>query len=285
MSELQVLSELPNVGKLIAKAAATSLGRPGPETGLPERTLLVGDYQQELERLAAYCRVCGFAVSDRVPATWLHVLTFPLQAQLMAERDFPFPLAGIVHVTNKITMHRPVELSEALRLAVRSENLQPHRKGVTFDLVGEIHVGEELVWSGRSNYLAGKAKLPGEPVAPERESAPEAAPSQVWRLPADLGRQYAWVSGDINPIHLHPLSARLFGFPRPIIHGMWTHARALAAFGGQLPAAYSVRVQFTKPILLPKKVKFAADGEGATRRFAVVNQEDKPYLVGSLREL
>ena len=74
---------------------------------------------------------------------------------------------------------------------------------------------------------------------------------------------YAGVSGDLNPIHVHPLSARLFGFPSAIAHGMWTKARCLAALGSELPPAYTVEVAFRKPIRLPATVQFAeADGRG-----------------------
>ena len=70
-------------------------------------------------------------------------------------------------------------------------------------------------------------------------------------MTADTGRRYAGVSGDVNPIHLHPLTARAFGFPRAIAHGMWTAARALAALEGRLPDALTCDVAFGKPVLLP----------------------------------
>lgn len=279
--DVQVLPTLPNVNKLFVKAI-TALRRPAPSRGLPERSVLVMDYEQDVRRAAEYAKVCGFGVRDEVPATWLHVLTFPLQAQLMAQADFPFALPGLVHVSNEITLHRPVGVTERLRLNVEALNLQPHKRGVTFDLRGRIHAGDELVWEGLSNYLAAKAKLPGDPPEAERLQMPEATPSQKWKLGPDLGRRYAAVSGDNNPIHLNPVTARLFGFPRPIIHGMWTHARALAAFGGALPEAYRVRLQFTKPILLPSTVHFRSEADGDETRFAVTGRDDKPRLVGSL---
>ena len=126
--------------------------------------------------------------------------------------------------------------------------------------------------------------MAGEAPAPVRLQAPSVAPSQEWRLGADQGRRYAAVSGDSNPIHLNPLTARLFGFPRPIIHGMWTHARAVAALGGALPEAYTVRVQFAKPIALPSSVGFAAARQDPGWAFAVVGKEGKPHLVGEIAE-
>ncbi|MCC2593508.1 hypothetical protein LKO27_08815 [Tessaracoccus sp. OS52] len=276
--ETRELAALPGLGGLFAKALANSLSRPGPTAGLPDRSVVVGALHQDRERLAEYARLTGFGIRDAVPATWLHVQTFPLHAYLMAQPDFPYQLAGLVHVSNQQRLHRPVTADEVLRLQVSSANALPHKRGVAFDLLGEIRVGDELVWSGTSNYLAVGKSLPGEPVQTPRLEAPAVAASQQWRLPADLGRQYAKVSGDTNPIHLSRLTAMPFGFDRPIIHGMWTHARALAGLGRRLPEAYTVEVAFTKPIALPGRVRFAADRDLA---FAVLNSDEtKSYLLG-----
>ena len=88
-------------------------------------------------------------------------------------------------------------------------------------------------------------------------------PAATWRVDAATGRRYAAVSGDVNPIHLYPWTARAFGFPRAIAHGMWTAARALAALEGRLPEALSYDVTFGKPLLLPSTVELrtrAVDG-------------------------
>jgi len=281
-----VFPELPAIGPLLVRGVAGSIGGQGARP-LPNRSAIVASHRQDLGRLAAYNRVCGFTLRDRVPPTWLHVLTFPLQTALMAERDFPYALAGLVHTRNEMTLHRPVTIAEELALIVRAGNARAHRKGVVFDLVGEARVkGGDVAWTGTSTYLARGAKLPAgqewEP-AESAESAPRPeadlpAPSQQWRLPADLGRQYAAVSGDVNPIHVSALAAKAFGFKRAIAHGMWTHARALAALGPRLPEAYGVSVTFTKPILLPGKVGFATDGSS----FAVVGRDGKPHLTGTI---
>lgn len=282
--DVRSLSAPPDATKVLLKGLVGSFRKRGKRVGqLPERSYLLMDQKQDVGWLAAYDKVCGFTLRDHVPTTWLHVQTFPLQAALMAEDDFPLSLAGLVHVSNTMTLHRAVDIGEKLRMRVCAENLRAHAKGASFDMRGQIHADDELVWEGTSNYLAIGAKgAPGEPVKAEHLAAPAALPSQQWRLPANLGRQYAEVSGDANPIHLSPVSARLFGFPRAIIHGMWVHARALAALSGRLPPAYTVRVQFAKPILLPGKVWFASEEDGDLRRFSVVNKDGKPHLVGEL---
>lgn len=80
-----------------------------------------------------------------------------------------------------------------------------------------------------------------------------------WRLPGDLGLRYGAVSGDRNPIHLHTLTAKPFGFPGAIAHGMWTKARCLAALESQLPDSYRVKVRFAKPVVLPTRIGFALE--------------------------
>jgi acyl dehydratase len=90
-----------------------------------------------------------------------------------------------------------------------------------------------------------------------------------WHLRADLGRRYAAVSGDRNPIHLSAPTAKLLGFQRAIAHGMWTKARCLAALEGRLPEAFTVDVAFRRPILLPGRVAFASSAGDGAIRFAV----------------
>jgi hypothetical protein len=138
--------------------------------------------------------------------------------------------------------------------------LRPHRRGRQFDFVSEVRVGGELVWEDVSTHL--KRGDGDEAIArePEFELPPVTA---QWRLADDLGRRYAAVSGDHNPIHLHAWSAKAFGFPRAIAHGMWTKARCLSAL--RLPDAFTADVRFKKPILLPSTVTFG-EAEG---RFAV----------------
>ena len=51
-----------------------------------------------------------------------------------------------------------------------------------------------------------------------------------WVVTAEAGPRYTALSGDWNPIHLWPWSARLMGMHTPITHGMETMARVCTAF-------------------------------------------------------
>lgn len=118
-------------------------------------------------------------------------------------------------------------------------------------------MGGERVWESRSTYLCRQVTEGPIPEKPPTEEAPAPLPVRAtWELPSSLGRRYAAASGDCNPIHLHPLAAKLFGFPRHIAHGMWTFARCLAEAG--TPEHFTARAEFRAPVLLPGTVTYGS---------------------------
>ncbi|WP_405403802.1 MaoC/PaaZ C-terminal domain-containing protein [Streptomyces sp. NBC_01104] len=270
---------MPSLILSLARGALTSpfkkAGRPGAalpadRPRLPAAPLAAGP-------LAAYSRICGFAESGTLPVTYPHVLAFPLAMRLMTRRNFPLPVTGLVHTWIEITAHRTLHPTDRLELTVYATELTPHRRGTEVTVVTEARLSDELVWESRSGYLSRHAPRT-EPAPPPPPAAPEPAPPAVteWRLPADLGRRYGAASGDRNPIHLHPLTARLFGFPRAIAHGMWTVARCLAE-SPQPHLIRSVRADFKAPVLLPGTVTYAADGTA----FQLRGDDDRVHLTGT----
>jgi acyl dehydratase len=277
MSEHQ-LSGSPSMTKLFARAGAAMIpgaGRlpfvSGGGGEVPDVALVLDDVEIDRDRLAAFDRVCGYSLTDGVPAAYVHILAFPLQLKLMTDGSFPLAAIGLVHIANKITQHRPVRVGERLSLRVWATELEPHPRGKQFTLRSQARVGDELVWeeeatnlrrgAGNGNVRSGKSR--------DLESSEDVPATATWTLPGDLGRRYAAVSGDRNPIHVHSLSAKLFGFPTAIAHGMWTKARCLAALGPRLDERFTAEVAFRKPILLPAKVKFAEEAREGAIRFGV----------------
>ena len=261
---VETLPTLPATGPLLVRAALTARGRRGD--AVPERTLRVDEVSVDRERLTAYQRITGYAVDDTVPQPYPWVLAFPLQTALMTRPDFPVALPGLVHLENRVTTHRRLDAGEPLTLAVTAGRLRPHRRGRTLDVRLEAHVGDDLVWECDSVYLS---RGHGADEDADRGETPPTLPAGPavarWRLPEDLGRSYAAVSGDVNPIHLHPLSARAMGFPRHLAHGMWTCARTLAALGRGSLGPSTSHVWFTKPVFLPSTVELVRNGTGRRR--------------------
>jgi acyl dehydratase len=268
------LQSAPSVLPLYARAALPLVPGasrlpfvPGGGGEIPDVRLELDGVVPDPDAVAAYAKVCGFVLRDHLPPTYPHVLAFPLHMALMSDGSFPFGAVGLVHVANRITQHRRLGIGEELALRVEATKVAAHPKGKTFDVVTEVRVGRQIAWESTSTFLRrGK----GDPGAAPGEAFPivgdDVAASAEWRLPGDLGRRYAAVSGDRNPIHMHALTAKPLGFPAAIAHGMWTKARALAALESRLPDAFETDVRFRRPILLPARVEFATqDKEGAQR--------------------
>ena len=234
----------------------------------------------ERSRVEAYAAVCGFPRRDVVPVPFPHLLAFPLHMAIMSDPAFPYAAIGMVHVENVITAHRAISVGESLDVTTAVAAPRPHAKGVLLDFTTTVSAAGETAWESTSTYLRRGRSVDGDP-APGLE-VPVAPDGGVeWRLPADLGRTYAAVSGDANPIHLYPLTARALGFPRQIAHGMWTLARSVAAIENRLPDAVTVDVAFKKPVFLPGTVRYAAEHEDAAWSFAMTNPRDgAPHLLG-----
>jgi acyl dehydratase len=280
-----VLGSAPSMPALFARAAVTARGRGGD---LPDTRLARTGVRVAAADLAAYDRVCGFPLTDPLPPTYPHLLTFPLQVALMSDRAFPVALPGLVHVRNRIEVLRPVGADEALDLEVWAERFARHRSGATVDLCASVAAGGAEVWRSRSTYLARGATAPEG--APESDLTVSVGDLEravaTWRVPDDAGRRYARVSGDVNPIHLSGLTAKAFGFKRAIAHGMWVEARALAALSGRLPEAMAVDVVFRKPLFLPSTVTLATDPVDGGWDLAVRNATSGvEHLVGTVRPL
>jgi acyl dehydratase len=245
----------PDLKRIYATALVTGRRTTGP---LPDASAVRSGIRVDVDNLVDYARVCGFTVGAALPLTYPHLLAFPLQMALMSEREFPLALTGAVHLENVIEATRPIAPDETLAMTVRAANLRPHRRGQQVDLVSEASVDGDVVWREVSTYLSKGRQhpdsTPSEP--PPLEALEPVAAGPTWRLGEGVGRRYAKVSGDWNPIHLHALTARPLGFPTAIAHGMYTYACIVAALGPALPeSGVTSHVWFRKPVRLPSSVR------------------------------
>ncbi len=277
-----VRAALPAVPGLNLLPGVKKTGRELPSLELRREDVAVT--RAEVDRYAA---VCGFPRKDVAPVPYLHMLAFPLHMALMTDAAFPFPAIGSVHLENSITQHRPVAIGETVSLSLRAANLRDSPKGRAWDMVVKATVAgseDEVVWESVSTYLrVGKSDATSrDPGAkPSSEFAKVEAKGPVWSIPENIGRTYGAVSGDRNPIHLYPLTAKALGFPRHIAHGMWSKARCIAALENRLPDKVQVEVAFKKPIFLPGKARFGAEANPAGWDFTLVNPKSgAPHLLG-----
>jgi MaoC dehydratase-like protein len=286
MPELAVreLRNAPSMLPMFAKALMRLNVKPGKNPQLPAIGARLSDVVLDPKHLAAYRKVCGFSDTGTLPITYPHMHAHPLFMTLLLDSRFPFPAIGLVHVGNRITQYRPIQAREQLDVECSFGALEKKDAGYEFTILTNVTTGGEHVWESESTMIfrtGGGSKKKSTPT-------PEPASNTVeWKIADNIGRRYGAVSGDRNPIHLYPLTAKLLGFKRQIAHGMWSKARCLAELESQLPTqAFSVDVQFKLPMFIPAKVKFAQTTVDNGIDFKLLGQDGvKPHLHGQVRTI
>lgn len=111
----------------------------------------------------------------------------------------------------------------------------------------------------------------------------------------DTGLRFAAVVSDYNPIHMYTWSARLFGFKKPIAHGMFVAAKAFSAALTEwsragLATPIEIDFKFIKPCFLPGRVTFqifrADVGKKEPRMIVLVkngDMEEEMHLQGTVQ--
>ncbi len=261
------LRRLPSMRRFYARALWAR--KPAQRPGLVPRPLVVSLPRTAIEPrpLAAYRQLFGFA-EPAVPWAYPQVWAGSMSAEVMLAPEFPFRLAGLIHLRSAFRALRPLAVGEPLALSARLAAHRVVKQGTEVDLVTEVCAGDQLVWRGTNTVLARTAARPRRrrgASPPTPIELPPGADAVEWSVPADTGRRYARVSGDYNPIHLFAVTAKLFGFERAIAHGLWSLARCLAQLELRAPAPpLGVEVEFRRPLVLPNRVlmvsRSAADG-------------------------
>lgn len=281
------LPALPSLGAQLLRAAVAR--RPARAADVPRIELRVRHVSPDVRQLARYREVCGFEADGFLPPTFPQVLASPVHIALLNRPEFPYRLLGMIHVRNLIRQHRRLPETAPLSLACWVEGQREVRLGRELDLCTRVESEGALAWEAVTTMLR---RLPGagESSRKERTGAPaeedprfrDSRPAR-WEVPADTGRRYARVSGDYNPIHLTPLTARPFGFRRAIAHGMWTLGRCVAEMGeaAEVPAL-TLTCEFRRPLFLGAPVSFQTARHDGGVAFRVRAEDGGLHLQGEL---
>lgn len=281
----EVLPQIPDAGRLYLKALGTLTKKPKGEPALPPLAVRVEDVSADAGHLADYAAICGFEAIEHLPITFPHVMAGALHLHLLTQKRFPFPLLGLVHIRNDIRQHRPLTADTRFSLEARLGEARSVRQGIEFDLTTDAFGDGEALWSETSTMLY-RRPPPKSGTTPRPQAPPSPlAEYQSFSVPSDIGRRYAKVGRDYNPIHLTPWAAKLFGFKRHIAHGMWSAARCAAALESELGRAPSaLSIQFKQPLFLPAKVALKFTRGADNLDFSLLSaRSDKTHLTGVLR--
>ncbi|MEM8511790.1 hypothetical protein RCH14_001090 [Massilia sp. MP_M2] len=202
--------------------------RPARPSALPVQASYRLD-RIDADHVRRYSDAFGFPPGP-VPLTYLYLLAQRAQLATMLDRAIPFRVVGLIHVSNDLAMQCEVRTDTPMILMTTLSIPQPRVNGAVECVLETVATTEaQTIFTCTSRYLIKRGQR-----AKHATVSPSGAPVgdvvAKWVVAADAGRRYAALSGDWNPIHLWPWSARLMGMRAPIIHGMETMARVCAAF-------------------------------------------------------
>ncbi|MGF6273906.1 hypothetical protein ABIB38_002284 [Massilia sp. UYP11] len=221
----------------------------------------------DLDHVRRYNAAFGFA-GVAIPVTFLYLLAQRAQLATMLACPIPFRIPGLIHVENRLALHGPAPHDAPLALAT-ALHLPPPAPNGALHCVLETRAfdGERLAFSCDSTYLIRRGSRASR-AAPQPD-APSGQALGRWTVAHDAGRRYAALSGDWNPIHLWPWSARLMGMRAPIIHGAHTLAKACSLLQASTERDIAALwCHFRQPVALGADVTLLAGGSDG--EFAVM---------------
>ncbi len=214
--------------------------------------------------LPAYAELCAAELQPpNIPPAYPQVRTNGMQGTLMLESGRGGGSLSLVHVRNTIDVYDDFSLDDVMDIECKLGAIMPVKRGKEHELGTTLRRNGKLLWRSSAIFL-----LRGEKSSRKRQSKQQKSDDgpfsertlgketcrQTWNLGPDLGRRYARISGDYNPIHLGRLPARLFGFQKPIAHGLWMLEFAFSAFKQQHPhmkTPFRYEAAFLRPVFLP----------------------------------
>ncbi|MDM7859752.1 MaoC/PaaZ C-terminal domain-containing protein [Alteromonas sp. ASW11-36] len=192
------------------------------------------------------------------------VLSLNLQMRCLTQSQSGVPLIGLVHVANRILWLAPLTEQET-EIECQISGYRLHRRGVVLTLRTRLKQADQIAIIADSEYLYRCKLRANDSTETEPFGYAEAEGRAVFNsiaLNNDVGRRYAQLSGDYNPIHLWPLTAKLFGFKRPIAHGMHTLALCISAryqSADKWQGETQLDAFFKAPAMLPCKLEMATN--------------------------
>jgi acyl dehydratase len=337
---------MPSLAELYGRVATGALKPKLPKSleGHPKIAVAVEEpVVIDPARLATYLNLVKFPALEAAaagavdaPAAFLFAEAFRVGMLAMAQPAFPFNVLGAVLSRSTLRLEKPVRVGDRLLFSAEIDP-STYRRNAKGDVEAVVRTlardasSNETVWTSdltvlvldpkRSRGAGGGAdkKRALEAAAKGAGEDPYLVLAPELRIGGDAGRRYGALSGDRNPIHLHALTAQLFGFKKPIAHAMYlvgcmeaalrgykgdqeaaaggnkkaTRGAAAAASGPFASARYPLTLEseFKRPTAIPAKLRAvlpsAPQGGDEVVQVAVVEPRGavvKDVIVGVLRQ-
>lgn len=230
---------------------------------LPNQRVVLNRYLIPKTWLTDCHRQLGWAQHNVLHPGVPQIVAFSMQLKLLLQPGFPFPLLGLVHIANRIVQYRPLRADQPLSVEVYFTGVERTAKGWECTVCTDVYQMGTLVWQSLASQLSRKPQERSNSSSNKKFQSLDLSVTECisrLSLPDHLGRQYARLSGDFNPIHLYSFTAKFFGFAGHIAHGMWTKSRCLSELITSDTHSFEVSTDFKRPVFLPAEVELLRCG-------------------------
>lgn len=233
--------------------------------------------------LENYIDFMGF--DNNQPLTYLYILAQRAQLASMLQPLFTIAIPGLIHVENELEKTGSVDFNAPFDLQVKGR--VDYKKTGSLIPIFEVDFMQsgKRVARCKSVYLAKRKQKKSSKKQNEVVHSMKPDFQECWALSADMGKKYARVSGDQNPIHTSTFFARLMGLKQPIVHGWYMVSRLCEQIERlKQEEVESIQVQFKNPVYLPSTSTFEFSEKNNNISFSISNcKSEKLCMMGEVR--
>ena len=228
-----------------------------PHDSLPKHELRWSLPNIDSKELNAYNRLCSWEDNECFPLCFPYVMGGALHLQLL--KLLPVPAMGLLHLRSEIKLLKAIDMTSPCELVCRTGESTISPQGYEFEALSFLEQGGEICWSCKATFLRrGNFSGATDSQTSTLRKLDYLNPQGSFYVPRNIGRKYARLCGDYNPIHISTPTAWLFGLKRSIAHGMWVVARAIALLPEQINY---LELAFKGPVFTGGNVEIVKEGQ------------------------
>ena len=203
-----------------------------------------------------------FGEPDDIP-TFAFITAFRASLQCLAQAKTPSSIMGLIHLSSEFQPYNKINWLTPLNIKVTLSKCEQMDKGLLYTVVTDFYQKGKLVLTN-SNCMLDKSRKYRADESPNSDKShtdlpqnlPELTNIANWHIEQKTAWSYALASGDVNPIHLHPILAKQFGLANVLIHGMYNVSKTLEQLKSHnIEFEQGFKVEFNRPCFIPNNVK------------------------------
>jgi len=247
---------------------------------IPRISSTLKDVTVDLNNLNYYNKVCHLKNSPNLPILYPHVMAGVSQLNLFSHPEFPIKMLGTIHMANKIVQTKPLPIVGNYQIKSRISNERYFNKGIEFDLITNVFLQDEEVWTETSTYRKNCKFQTNQTYCStiNLEKLDDFKTVDQWNISWKLGKQYATISKDFNPIHLSMVLAKAFGFKKDLAHGFCVLAQAMGKIHRIPIWPCTLDVIFKGPSYMGRNIKLVHNPKNKERFDLYAENNHRPVI-------